>query len=68
LAITDLSLPALNGEELIERMRADPPRTPRYHHQWVIPTGLGPVLAFLQKPFLPKMLAERSRTALKGSG
>ena len=67
LAITDLSLPALNGEELIERMRLIRPGLPAIitsGYPYQPRAGVG----FLQKPFLPKMLAEAVETALKGSG
>jgi len=67
LAITDLSLPALNGEELIERMRLIRPGLPAIitsGYPYQPRAGIG----FLQKPFLPKMLAEAVETALKGSG
>ena len=67
LAITDLSLPALNGEELIERMRLIRPGLPAIitsGYPYRPRAGIG----FLQKPFLPKMLAEAVETALKGSG
>ena len=67
LAITDLSLPALNGEELIERMRLIRPGLPAIitsGYPYQPRAGVG----FLQKPFLPKMLAETVETALKGSG
>ncbi len=67
MAITDLSLAELNGEELIERMRQVRPGLPAiitsgYPH---VPSGAG--VGFLQKPFLPKMLAEAVERALKGS-
>jgi CheY-like chemotaxis protein len=58
LIVTDLTLPGMTGEELIERIRALQPRIPA-----VIASGYPyqPRLAgveFLQKPFLPKMLLE----------
>src|SRR5690242_12803574 len=67
MAITDLSLQGMNGEELIERMRQVQPGLPAlitsgYPHVPRIP-GVG----FLQKPFLPQMLAEAVEKALKGS-
>ena len=66
LAITDLSLPALNGEELIEKLRQIRPGLPAiitsgYPYQ---PQGGG--IGFLQKPFLPQMLADAVESALKG--
>jgi DNA-binding NtrC family response regulator len=65
LAITDLSLPGLSGEDLIERMRQTHPGLPAiitsgYPYQ---PRGAG--IEFLQKPFLPQMLAEAVEKALK---
>jgi DNA-binding NtrC family response regulator len=67
MAITDLSLPGLNGEELIERIRQIRPGLPAiitsgYPYQPRV-AGVG----FLQKPFLPQMLAEAVEKALKGS-
>lgn len=67
MVITDLSLSALNGEELIERMRQIRPGIPAiitsgYPYQ---PRGAG--IGFLQKPFLPQMLLEAVEKALKGS-
>jgi DNA-binding NtrC family response regulator len=58
LVLTDLTLAGINGEEMIDRMRAENPKLravlssgypyePRSRHT-----------RFLQKPFLPKMLAE----------
>jgi DNA-binding NtrC family response regulator len=66
MAITDLSLSGLNGEELIERMRQIRPGlaaiiTSGYPYQ---PRGAG--IGFLQKPFLPQMLVEAVEKALKG--
>ena len=65
MVITDLSLPSLNGEELIERMREVRPGLPAiitsgYPH---IPRGVG--VGFLQKPFLPHMLMEVVEKILK---
>jgi DNA-binding NtrC family response regulator len=66
MAITDLSLPTLNGEELIARMRQLRPGLPAiitsgYPHA---PGAAG--VGFLQKPFLPQMLADAVEKALKG--
>jgi DNA-binding NtrC family response regulator len=66
LVLTDLTLPRMNGEEMIGVMRARNPRLlaviasgypyqPRY-----------PRVAFLQKPFLPKMLADEIEKLLQG--
>ena len=65
LVLTDLTLPGINGEEMLERMRlrhsglraivsSGYPHHPRSKH-----TG------FLQKPFVPKMLAEMIEKKLK---
>jgi len=67
LVLTDLSFSDLNGEDLIERMRAINPRLAA-----IVASGFPhqPRLAgveFLQKPFLPKMLAEMVEKALKTS-
>lgn len=58
LLITDLTLPGISGEKLIERMRAFNPRLPvivasGYPY---VPRASG--VEFLQKPFLPRMLVE----------
>lgn len=64
LLITDLTLPAMSGEELTERMRALNPRLPV-----IIASGYPyapriPGVEFLQKPFLPRMLVEAIRRML----
>jgi len=58
LLVTDLTLPGINGEELVTQLRQMNPRL-----QAVISSGYPyqPVsrdVEFLQKPFLPKNLAE----------
>jgi len=58
LVITDLTLPRLNGEAMLDRMRARQPGL-----RAVVSSGYpyeprSPQVVFLQKPFLPKMLAE----------
>ncbi|MBZ5673409.1 MAG: response regulator [Acidobacteriia bacterium] len=67
MAITDLSLAPLNGEELIERMRQVRPGLPAIITSGYpyVPRSAG--VAFLQKPFLPQMLAEAVEKGLKGS-
>jgi DNA-binding NtrC family response regulator len=66
MAITDLSLPSLNGEELIERMRQIRPGLPAIITSGYpyVPRAAG--IGFLQKPFLPQMLVEAVENALKG--
>jgi len=64
LLVTDLTLPGLNGEELIDRMRALNPALRAiilsgYPHE-----ATQPRTSFLQKPFLPKMLLEEIERAL----
>ena len=63
--IADLTLPGLNGEQLIGEMRQGNPKLPG-----IIASGYPyePHLknvAFLQKPFLPQMLAEQLQKTLK---
>ena len=65
MVITDLTLPGANGAELIEKLRVKNPVLPG-----IIASGYPyePQLAgvgFLQKPFLPQMLAEQIASALK---
>ena len=66
MAISDLSLSEMSGEDLIGKMRALRPRLPAiitsgYPYQ---PQAAG--IGFLQKPFLPQTLAEAIEKALKG--
>jgi DNA-binding NtrC family response regulator len=66
LVITDLSMPEMDGEELIRKLRELHPALPAiitsgYPYQ---PQGTG--VGFLQKPFLPKTLMEQVEKALKG--
>jgi DNA-binding NtrC family response regulator len=66
LVLTDLTLPRINGEEMLGRMRARNPRL-----RAVIASGYpyqprAAHVGFLQKPFLPKMLADEIEKALKG--
>jgi CheY-like chemotaxis protein len=58
LVVSDLTLPEMTGEEMIERMRASNPQL-----RAVIASGYPyqprlPGVEFLQKPFLPKMLLD----------
>ncbi len=66
LVITDLTLDSMNGEEMLEQMRARNPQIPAF-----IASGYPYVprlegVGFLQKPFLPKMLTEAVERALEG--
>jgi len=65
LLITDLSLPDMSGDELMAQARLRAPQLPA-----IIASGYPyePRLAgveFLQKPFLPNLLAEAVKRALK---
>lgn len=67
MVIADLTLPALSGEEAIERLRQTRPELPA-----IITSGYpyqprAANIGFLQKPFLPQMLAEAVEKALKRS-
>jgi CheY-like chemotaxis protein len=66
LLVTDLTLPGITGEELILRAREWQPDLPAlltsgYPYQQHLPRT-----AFLQKPFLPKMLAETIESLMQG--
>jgi two-component system cell cycle sensor histidine kinase/response regulator CckA len=65
LVLTDLTLPGLSGEQMLEQMRASHPQlraivTSGYPYQ-----PRATYVSFLQKPFLPKMLAEEIEKRLK---
>ena len=65
LLITDLSLPAMSGDELMTRSRLRAP-----HLRAIISSGYPyqprvEGVEFLQKPFLPNLLAEAVERALK---
>ncbi len=67
MVVTDLSLPSLSGEELVDRMRQIRPGLPA-----IITSGYAYVpratgVGFLQKPFLPQMLVDAVEEALKGT-
>ena len=66
LVLTDLTLPGISGEEMLDRMHAIRPGL-----RGIISSGYPYVprskkVVFLQKPFVPKMLAE-AIAALLGS-
>jgi CheY-like chemotaxis protein len=56
--LTDLKLPGMSGEELLERMRALRPRFPALISSGYPYQPRGAATAFLQKPYLPAMLAD----------
>lgn len=58
LVLTDLTLPGMSGEQMLEKMHARRPALPA-----IISSGYPYVprskkIVFLQKPYVPKMLAE----------
>jgi DNA-binding NtrC family response regulator len=65
LVLTDLTLPGMSGDAMIGRMRAIAPKL-----RVIVSSGYpyepkGKRIAFLQKPFLPKMLADQIEELLK---
>lgn len=65
LVVTDLTLDGINGEQLIELLRAKQPALPAiiasgYPHQ-----PQSPDVGFLLKPFLPQMLVDQVAACLK---
>jgi two-component system cell cycle sensor histidine kinase/response regulator CckA len=56
--LTDLALPGMNGEELLERMRAKNPRLRALISSGYPYEPRSKRTVFLQKPYLPKMLAQ----------
>ena len=66
LLVTDLTLPGMDGEELLRRIRGHSPDMPA-----IIASGYpyqprSNNVTFVQKPFLPKMLAEEIERLLAG--
>lgn len=65
LVLTDLTLPGINGEEMVDRMRARHPPL-----RAIVSSGYeyrprSRQTDFLQKPYLPKMLAEAIEKILR---
>ncbi len=58
LVLTDLTLPGMNGEEMIEQMLASNPSLKAIVSSGYPRHPRSKQVAFLQKPFVPKMLAE----------
>jgi DNA-binding NtrC family response regulator len=56
--VTDLTLPGMNGAELLERMRTLNPRLPALISSGYPYQAKGAKTGFLQKPYLPQMLVE----------
>jgi DNA-binding NtrC family response regulator len=63
--LTDLKLPGMGGEELLARMRALRPGLPALICSGYPYEPRTPATGFLQKPYLPGMLAEELRRILK---
>jgi DNA-binding NtrC family response regulator len=66
MVITDLSLPSLNGEELVERIRQIRPGLPAIITSGYAYAPRAAGVGFVQKPFLPQMLVDAVEEALKG--
>ena len=65
LVLTDLTLPGMSGDQMLARMRARLPKL-----RAIVASGYpyeppNKRTGFLQKPFLPKMLAEQIEQILK---
>lgn len=56
--LTDLQLPGMGGEDLLERMRALQPALPAIVSSGHPYQPVSAATVFLQKPYLPGMLAE----------
>jgi|SRR5579863_6986003 len=56
--LTDLALPGMNGDELLERMRAKNPKLRALISSGYPYEPQSKKTLFLQKPYLPKMLAQ----------
>ena len=72
LLITDLIMPRMGGKELAARMQVSHPKTKilfisGYTGELIIRQGeLDPCTDFLQKPFIPSILARKVREILDG--
>jgi two-component system, cell cycle sensor histidine kinase and response regulator CckA len=59
LVLTDLTLPGMSGEQMIAQMRGLEPKLPAIIASGYPYAPQGERTGFIQKPFLPKMLAEQ---------
>jgi CheY-like chemotaxis protein len=66
--LTDLTLPGMNGEELVDRVRELNPRLPAIISSGYPYEPKSPRTRFLQKPYLPQMLVETVEGILGKSG
>jgi DNA-binding NtrC family response regulator len=64
--LTDLRLPGMGGEELVERMRELRPGLPALISSGYPYQPRSPATGFVQKPYLPAMLAGELERILKG--
>jgi DNA-binding NtrC family response regulator len=67
LVVTDLTLPGISGEELTERLHAHNPRLPVIISSGYPYQPRSKNVRFLQKPYLPQMLAEAIAEMLRGA-
>ena len=65
LVLTDLTLPGMNGDQMIEQMRVTAPKLRAIIASGYVHEPRGKRTGFLQKPFLPNMLAELIEKMLK---
>ncbi len=65
LVLTDLTLPGINGEEMLNRMRERNPRLPAIVSSGYPYAPQSPHTGSLQKPYVPKMLAGLIEKKLK---
>jgi CheY-like chemotaxis protein len=65
LVLTDLTLPGINGEEMITRMRVLNPGLLAIVSSGYPYEPRGKQIVFLQKPYVPKMLADSIEKLLK---
>ena|SRR5579863_7077489 len=65
--LTDLVLPGINGEQLLERMREKNPKLRALISSGYPYEPSSKKTLFLQKPYVPKMLAETLDKLLGGS-
>lgn len=66
LVLTDLTLPGMKGDQMLDRMRAFAPKLKAIVASGYPYEASGPWTKSIQKPFLPKMLAEQIEELLKG--
>jgi DNA-binding NtrC family response regulator len=66
--LTDLTMPGMNGEELVERMRELTPKLPAIISSGYPYQPKSARTGFLQKPYLPQMLVEAVEKILGKSG